>query len=58
VFGIWDTYNMQNTCQHQIKLAIAMAEEEQPYTVEFAQIDGNNIWGKERKKDRQFAGLT
>jgi hypothetical protein len=49
---------MQNTCQHQIKLAIAMAEEEQPYTVEFAQIDGNNIWGKERKKDRQFAGLT
>lgn len=48
---------MQNTCQHQIKLAIAMAEE-QPYTVEFAQIDGNNIWGKERKKDRQFAGLT
>lgn len=57
MFGIWDTYNMQNTCQHQIKLAIAMAEE-QPYTVEFAQIDGNNIWGKERKKDRQFAGLT
>lgn len=50
---------MQNTCQHQFKLAIAIAmAEEQPYTVEFAQINGNNTWGKQRKKDRQFASLT
>lgn len=48
---------MQNTCQHQFKLAIAMAEE-QPCTVEFAQFEGSIIWGKEGKKDRQFAGLT